>query len=344
MGKKILVTGGLGFIGSHTVVQLQNQGYEVVIIDNLSNSRLEVRDWITSITGITPKVYYADCAEFSSCNRVFENEKPDGVIHFAAFKSVNESVQLPLKYYFNNINSLLNIMNCCSMHGVKNIVFSSSCTVYGEPDVMPVTELTPRKSAASPYGNTKQICEDILIDCISKSSEYAMNGIILRYFNPIGAHPSGLLGELPNGVPQNLVPYITQTAAGIRKELSIYGNDYPTPDGTCIRDFIDVNDLASAHIKAFEYLEDKPMGFLDTFNIGTGRGVSVLELVNTFIDVTGTKLPYKFVDRRPGDIMAIYANVDKACNEMNWKAEIPLRDTLLNAWNWQVTLKSLISD
>ena len=342
MSKKILVTGGLGYIGSHTVVQLQQQGYEVIVIDDLSNSRIEVADWILSITGVKPTVYLADCSDFSACNRVFSDHKFDGVIHFAACKAVNESVQDPLKYYNNNLKSLLNILTCCDIFEVSSVVFSSSCTVYGEPDSSPVTEMTCRKPAISPYGYTKQVCEDIMIDCISKTKKYGLKGVILRYFNPIGAHPSGLIGELPNGVPQNLVPYITQTAAGIRKELSIFGNDYPTHDGTCIRDFIDVNDLAKAHIKSLEYLEDKPKGFIDTFNLGTGRGVSVLELVNEFIDVTGVKLPYKFVDRRPGDIIAIYANADKANSILGWKAEIPLRDTLLNAWNWQITLKYLI--
>lgn len=332
---RILVTGGTGYIGSHTTVELINAGYEVVIIDNLSNSNVEVLEGIEAITGVRPAFVEGDCCNIETLRKLFAAYPGiKGIINFAASKAVGESMQKPVLYYRNNLNTLMNLLDLMPENGVKGIVFSSSCTVYGEPDVNPVTENTPIKNATSPYGNTKQISEEIITDVIRAGAPF--RSVILRYFNPVGAHPSALIGELPNGVPQNLVPYITQTAAGIRECLSVFGNDYPTPDGTCIRDFIDVVDLAKAHVVAVERLvEDKTAEPIEIFNLGTGRGVSVMELINTFIEVTGTELPYKIAPRRDGDIIKVWADPKRANSVLGWKAETPLRETMLNAWKWQ---------
>lgn len=337
--KKILVTGGTGYIGSHTVVELQNSGYEVVIVDNLSNSRADVVDSIAEVSGIRPAFEQADCVDINAMRRVFDKYgNIEAIIHFAASKAVGESVQKPLLYYRNNIVSLINLLELMPEFGVKGIVFSSSCTVYGEPDVLPVTEDAPIKPATSPYGNTKQINEEIIRDAVKANPAYS--AILLRYFNPIGAHPSALLGELPNGVPQNLVPYITQTAIGIREQLSVFGNDYNTPDGSCIRDYINVVDLAKAHVIAIDrILERKQKEQVEVFNIGTGRGLSVLELVTMFEKATGVKLNYKIVGRREGDIEKVWANPERANRELGWKAGTPVEDTLLSAWKWQLKLR-----
>lgn len=332
---RILVTGGTGYIGSHTSVELINAGYEVVIIDNLSNSNIEVLDGIEAITRVRPAFVEGDCCDMATLKKLFADYPGiKGIINFAASKAVGESIQKPVLYYRNNLNTLMNLLDLMPENGVKGIVFSSSCTVYGEPDVNPVTENTPIKKATSPYGNTKQISEEIITDVIYAGAPF--RSVILRYFNPVGAHPSSLIGELPNGVPQNLVPYITQTAAGIRECLSVFGDNYPTPDGTCIRDFIDVVDLAKAHVVAVERLvEDKTAEPIEIFNLGTGRGVSVMELINTFIEVTGVELPYKIAPRRDGDIIKVWANPERANNVLGWKAETPLAETMLNAWKWQ---------
>lgn len=339
MKEKILVTGGTGYIGSHTVVELQNSGYEVIIIDNLSNSNADVIDSIEKITGIRPAFEELDCLDYEGFDNLFNKYKGiKAVIHFAASKAVGESVEKPLLYYRNNLLSLINLLELMPKHGVEGIVFSSSCTVYGQPDELPVTEKAPIKKAESPYGNTKQINEEIVYDTVASGSP--VKAILLRYFNPIGAHPSALLGELPNGVPQNLVPYITQTAIGIREKLSVFGDDYDTPDGSCIRDFINVVDLARAHVVAIErILNNKQKDKVEVFNIGTGRGLSVLELINTFEDVTGVKLNYQIVGRRAGDIEKVWANPDYANNELGWKAVETIEDTLSSAWNWQVKLR-----
>lgn len=335
---KILVTGGTGYIGSHTVVELISSGYEVVIVDNLSNSNKGVLQGIEKITGVNPVFVQADCTDAKVMDELFKKHSIDGVIHFAASKAVGESVEKPLLYYRNNINSLLTLLETMRENRVESIVFSSSCTVYGQPDTLPVTEETPRKDAESPYGNTKRICEDILND--SCAAHKNLQSIALRYFNPIGAHPSALIGELPLGVPANLVPYITQTASGLRKELSVFGNDYNTPDGSCIRDFIHVVDLAKSHVVAVErLLNKKGKSSYEIFNIGTGRGVSVLELINTFETTTKVKLPYKIVGRRAGDIEKIYANAEFANEELHWKAESSLAETLNSAWKWEKTLR-----
>ncbi len=339
MKKRILVTGGTGYIGSHTVVELQNNGYEVVIVDNLSNSNADVVDNIEKVSGIRPAFIELDCLDYAGLDKVFTEYKGiEAIIHFAASKAVGESVEKPLLYYRNNLVSLINLLELMPKHGVKGIVFSSSCTVYGQPDVLPVTEKAPIKTAESPYGNTKQINEEIVQDTIASGSP--IQAILLRYFNPIGAHPTALLGELPNGVPQNLVPYITQTAIGIRKELSVFGDDYDTPDGSCIRDFINVVDLAKAHVVAINrILEDKQKAKVEVFNIGTGRGLSVLELIQAFEKSTGVKLNYKIVGRRAGDIEKVWANPDFANNELGWKAESSIEDTIASAWNWQLKLR-----
>ncbi len=333
--KKVLVTGGMGYIGSHTVVELLSAGLDVVIVDNLSNSSTDVLKGIEKITGVIPAFVEADCKDAEAMDKLFTEHKIDAVIHFAASKAVGESVEKPLLYYSNNLNSLLTVLQKMQKHQVENIVFSSSCTVYGEPDNLPVTEQTPRKEAESPYGNTKKICEDILSD--SCKAYENMHCIALRYFNPIGAHPSAAIGELPLGVPANLVPYITQTAIGIRKQLSVFGDDYNTPDGSCIRDFIHVVDLAKSHVTAVKRLinADYKSNY-EIFNIGTGEGASVLELLNTFEEATGKKVPYKIVERRKGDIEKIYADVSYANNELGWKAESTLSETLLSAWRWEV--------
>lgn len=339
MKGKILVTGGTGYIGSHTVVELQNAGYEVVIIDNLSNSNKTVLDGIEKISGIRPFFVEADCTDMNALRNLFDAHAGiKGIINFAASKAVGESVEKPLLYYRNNLNTLMNLLELMPEYGVKGIVFSSSCTVYGEPDENPVTEKAPIKTATSPYGNTKQISEEIITDFVRSGAN--IKSIILRYFNPVGAHSSAEIGELPNGVPQNLVPYLTQTAIGIRKELSIFGDDYDTPDGSCIRDFINVVDLAKAHVVAMErMLEDKSDEKIETFNLGTGKGVSVLELINAFEKATGVEVPHKIVARRTGDIEKVWANPEKANNVLGWVANTPLEETMLSAWNWQKKLR-----
>lgn len=340
MKETILVTGGTGFIGSHTVVELQQAGYNVVIIDNLSNSKADVVDGIEIITGIRPAFENVDCCDMKSMENVFNKYNSiKGIIHFAASKAVGESVQKPLLYYRNNILSLINILELMSQHGVKGIIFSSSCTVYGQPspENLPVTENAPIQKALSPYGNTKQINEEIIQDYIHSGAP--IKSIILRYFNPIGAHPTAHIGELPNGVPMNLIPFVTQTAIGIRKQLKIFGNDYNTPDGTCIRDYIYVVDLAKAHVKAMErILEDKGTDSVEIFNIGTGRGVSTLEVVEGFEKATGVKVNWEYAPRREGDIEKVWADPAKANNVLGWKAETSLEDTLRSAWKWQVKL------
>ncbi len=336
---KILVTGGAGYIGSHTTVELQNAGYEVVIVDNLSNSNADMIDGIERITGTRPAFYQVDCNDKVDMKDVFENNKGiKGIIHFAASKAVGESVQKPLMYYRNNLDSLMTLMELMPEYGVEGIVFSSSCTVYGQPDILPVDETAPIKPALSPYGNTKQINEEIIRDAIYSGVPY--KAIILRYFNPIGAHPTAEIGELPNGVPQNLVPFVTQTAMGIRKELSVFGDDYDTPDGSCIRDYINVVDLAKAHVIAVDrMLTNKSEEKVEIFNLGTGRGVSVLELINAFEAATGVKLNYKIVGRREGDIEKVWANPDRANNVLGWVAKENLEDTLASAWKWQEKLR-----
>lgn len=333
--KTILVTGGTGYIGSHTVVELQEAGYRVVIIDNLSNSHIEVVDNIQQITGIRPDFERADLRDRKATDAVFATY-PDieAVIHFAALKAVGESVEKPLEYYQNNLLSMIHLLQAMRSFGVKHMVFSSSCTVYGEPDTLPVTERAPIKKANSPYGNTKQICEEIMQDF--RIPEPGINMISLRYFNPIGAHPSALIGELPLGIPNNLVPFITQTAAGIREELSVFGDDYNTPDGTAIRDYINVVDLSKAHVVAIERLIDgrNTSGF-EVFNLGTGRGNSVFEVIQAFEKATGVKLKYRVVGRREGDVEKVYADTQYANEELGWKAEKDLGETLLSAWNWE---------
>ena len=335
----ILVTGGLGFIGSHTVVELQQSGYEVIIIDNLSNSSIEVLDRISKITGKKPIFEQIDLREKGKVQDFFQRYTSiEGVIHFAASKAVGESVEKPLLYYENNIASLIYILQELQRKEKSSFIFSSSCTVYGQADELPVSENAPFKQAESPYGNTKQINEEIIRDTCHISAN--IKAISLRYFNPIGAHSSALIGELPNGVPQNLVPYITQTAIGLRESLSVYGNDYPTPDGTCIRDYIHVVDLAKAHIAALErLLKENNESNYEVFNIGTGKGSSVLEVIKAFEKVTGQALPYKIVGRRAGDVVSAYANTYKANKELLWKAELTLEDALLSAWNWEKKLR-----
>ena len=341
MKKTILVTGGTGFIGSHTTVELQNAGYDVVIVDNLSNSKADVVDGIEKITGIRPAFEEVDCCDKDALDAVF-NKYPDicGVIHFAASKAVGESVEKPLKYYYNNIVSLVNLLDLMPKHGVKGIIFSSSCTVYGQPapENLPVTEEAPIQKAESPYGNTKQINEEIVQDFVKSGAP--IGAVLLRYFNPIGAHPTAIIGEMPNGVPANLIPYLTQTAIGIRKELVVFGNDYDTPDGTCIRDFIYVLDLAKAHVCAMaRILEGKQAEPVEVFNVGTGNGVSVMELIITFEKCTGVKLNYKIGPRRAGDIEKVWGNVDKANNVLGWKAVHTLEEALSSAWKWQLKLR-----
>lgn len=336
----VLVCGGAGYIGSHTSVELVNAGYDVVIVDNLSNSELSAVEGVRRITGVDVPFVEVDCCDRAAFRKVFEQYDFDSVIHFAASKAVGESVQKPMLYYRNNLTSLMNIIDLMREFGRSNIVFSSSCTVYGEPDKQPVTEQTPRKPATSPYGNTKQISEDMLRDSVAAYD--GLKSIALRYFNPIGAHPSALIGELPRGVPQNLVPYITQTAAGLRECLSVFGDDYPTPDGSCIRDYIDVVDLAKAHVAAISRMvENKSEERYEIFNIGTGRGVSVLELVHKFEEVNHLKLNYKIAPRRAGDIVAIWADPTLANTVLGWKAERSLDETLAAAWNWERHVRGL---
>ncbi len=343
--KKILVTGGLGYIGSHTVVELQNSGYQVIIIDNLSNSSLDVLEGITNISKTPPAFERLDLRFKADVSDFFKrNNDIDGIIHFAASKAVGESVENPLLYYENNLNTLIYLLQECNTHGIENFIFSSSCTVYGEPNSLPITEDAPVKPATSPYGNTKQISEEILKDTCSIS---ALKAIALRYFNPIGAHESTEIGELPAGVPQNLVPFITQTAAGVREQLSVFGDDYPTEDGSCIRDYIHVVDLAKAHVIALQrLLSDKndasaPLSNpnFEVFNLGTGRGSSVLEVVNSFEKATGEKLNYKIVDRRPGDVISVYADTKKANETLGWKAEKTMEDALKSAWKWEQKIR-----
>ena len=349
MYQKIIVTGGAGYIGSHTCVALIESGFDVVVFDNLSNSQIDSLDGVARITGTRPEFINVDCTDITALRSAFATHRDAvGVIHFAAFKAVGESVAEPVKYYRNNLDSFLNILNASIHHGGCNVLFSSSATVYGEAEKLPVTEESPRQSATSPYGNTKQICEDILRDVVKASAVYGtevesgkagngpIKGIALRYFNPIGAHPSALIGELPRGVPNNLVPFMTQTAIGKRECLSIFGNDYPTPDGTCLRDYIDIVDLAKAHVAAVSRMLDKKMKKdYEIFNIGTGRPVSVLELVKTFEKVNNLKLNYKFAPRRAGDTVAIWADTTLANKELGWKAERSLEDTLAAAWAWE---------
>ena len=336
----VLVCGGAGYIGSHTCVELIQAGYDVVVADNFSNSEPSAVDHVRQIVGVDVPLVEVDCCDREAFRKVFEQYEFNSAIHFAASKAVGESVQQPMKYYRNNLTSLMNLIDLMREFGRENIVFSSSCTVYGEPKKQPVTEETPRQDATSPYGNTKRISEDILRDSMKAYS--GMKTIALRYFNPIGAHPSALIGELPRGVPQNLVPYVTQTAAGIRECLSVFGDDYPTPDGSCIRDYIDVVDLAKAHVAAIARMtQGKSEDVFEVFNIGTGRGVSVLELVTKFQEVNGVKLNYKIAPRREGDIIAIWADPSRANNVLGWKAERTLEQTLQSAWNWEKHLRGM---
>ena len=335
---KILVTGGLGFIGSHTVVELQNKGFEVVIIDNLSNSSIDVIEGITAITGKKPLFENLDLRDKTRLRAFFEKHTTIiGVIHFAASKAVGESVGNPLLYYENNINALVYLLQELQKKEQAHLIFSSSCTVYGQAEKMPITEDAPVVKALSPYGNTKQIGEEIIQDVAKVSN---INSILLRYFNPIGAHPTAAIGELPLGVPQNLVPFITQTAIGLRQELSVFGNDYPTPDGTAIRDYIHVVDLAKAHVVALERLiQQKNIEKVEIFNLGTGTGSSVLEVIQAFEKVSNTQLPYKIVDRREGDVTQAYADTTKANNVLGWKTESSLEDALASAWKWEQKIR-----
>ena len=338
--KRILVTGGLGYIGSHTVVELQEAGYEVSIIDNLSNSSIDVLDGIYRISNKRPHFKQIDLRDKNGLSSYFDNHSDiDGIIHFAASKAVGESIEKPLFYYENNIASLIYLLQNCKKHNIGHFIFSSSCTVYGEPDSLPITEGAQVKLAISPYGNTKQISEEIIQDLCKVSD---MRSIALRYFNPIGAHSSAEIGELPLGIPQNLVPYITQTAAGLREQLSVFGDDYNTPDGSCIRDYIHVVDLAKAHVVAIERVMNmKEVDSFEVFNIGTGRGSSVLEVVHAFEKVSGLKINYQIVDRRPGDVTSVYADTKKANSELKWKAELSLEDALLSAWKWEQKIRNI---
>lgn len=335
---KIVVTGGLGFIGSHTVVELQNEGFEVVIVDNLSNTSLSVLDGIQNITGKIPAFEKLDLREKDKVQDFFKRHHDiSGVIHFAASKAVGESVENPLLYYENNINALVYILQELQQKTEANFIFSSSCTVYGQAETMPITENASIQTAMSPYGNTKQIGEEIITDTAKVTN---VNAILLRYFNPIGAHPSTEIGELPIGVPQNLVPFITQTGFGLRKELAVYGDDYPTPDGTAVRDYIHVVDLAKAHVIALQrLLNKKNTAKVETFNLGTGTGSSVLEVIHTFEKVSGKKLPYKIVGRREGDVTSAYANTDKANTVLGWTSQSTLEEAMASAWKWEQKIR-----
>lgn len=340
MKQTILVTGGTGFIGSHTTVELQEAGYQVVIIDDLSNSNIKVLDGIEKITGVRPAFEQVDLRDKDATESVFKKYPAiQGIIHFAASKAVGESVEKPLLYYHNNIVSLLNLLELMQKYGTKGIIFSSSCTVYGQPsnENLPVTEEAPIQTACSPYGNTKQINEEIIRDFIHSGAP--IKSIVLRYFNPIGSHPSALIGELPNGVPMNLIPFVTQTAMGIRQQLKVFGNDYDTPDGTCIRDYIYVVDLAKAHVAAMTRVLDMDTDPIEYFNIGTGKGVSILEVINAFEKATGVQVNWTFAPRREGDIEKVWGCVDKANKVLGWKAETPLEDVLASAWKWQLKLR-----
>ncbi len=336
---KILVTGGLGFIGSHTVIELQKAGHEAVIVDNLDNSSLDVLDGITAISAIKPSFEKLDLRLKSAVENLLQRHSDiDGIIHFAAYKAVGESVEKPLAYYENNIGSLVNLLQAAEQNQIKNFIFSSSCTVYGEAKELPISEDSPVVPAESPYGNTKQIGEEILVDTTKGGK---LNAIALRYFNPIGAHESAIIGELPAGVPQNLVPYITQTAIGLRQQLSVYGDDYPTRDGTCIRDYIHVVDLAKAHVTAVERLvEQKNNQAFEVFNLGTGTGSTVLEVIKSFEKISGESLNYQIVARREGDVTAAYANTTKANNVLGWKAEKNLDEAMTDAWRWEQKIRN----
>lgn len=335
----ILVTGGTGYIGSHTSVELINEGFEVLIADNLSNSDISVLDGIEKITGTRPLFEKTDLSDAIQTQKLFEKYPGiSAIIHFAAYKAVGESVSIPLKYYYNNLNSLMLLLKNMEEKGIQNLVFSSSCTVYGEPDTLPVTESSAIKPASSPYGNTKQVCEEILRDTSAANDNLKI--ISLRYFNPIGAHPSALIGELPLGIPNNLVPFITQTAIGLREELKVFGVDYNTPDGSAIRDYINVVDLSKAHVTAIKrLLENKNRKKLETFNLGTGNGFSVLEVIKAFEKASGEKLKYKIVGRREGDVEKVYADTQLANTELGWKAGTGLEETLLSAWKWEKQLR-----
>jgi len=336
---KILVTGGLGFIGSHTVVELQNEGFEVVVIDDLSNSSVEVLEGIQAITGTKPEFEKIDLRDKAAVQSFFKkHEDVSGVIHFAASKAVGESVQNPLLYYENNLGALVYILQELQKKDAANFIFSSSCTVYGQAEKMPISEESPIQAAMSPYGNTKQIGEEIIRDVVNVSS---IKAILLRYFNPVGAHPSVNIGELPLGVPQNLVPFITQTAIGLREQLSVFGDDYPTPDGTCVRDYIHVVDLAKAHVTALKRLtESKNADKVEVFNLGTGKGKSVLEVIKAFEAASGKQLNYKIVPKREGDVTEAYADTTKANDVLGWKAELSLEDALASAWKWEQKVRS----
>lgn len=343
---KVLVTGGTGYIGAHTVVELESAGYEAVIVDNFSNSSRDVLEGIAKIIGKDPLFVEADCADYNSFAKVFELY-PDicAAIHFAAYKAVGESVEKPLDYYRNNLDSLLNLIEFMGKKEKASIVFSSSCTVYGQPEKkhLPVSEEAPLQPATSPYGNTKQICEEILRDC-TISYNGKLNVIALRYFNPIGAHPSALIGELPRGVPQNLLPFITQTAAGLRERLSVFGNDYNTPDGSCIRDYIYVCDLAKAHVSALDRMMDEKSemaGAVEYFNLGTGVGISVLQMLELFKKATGIGVPYRIVDRRPGDVEQVWADPSRANSVLGWRADTPIEEVLASAWRWEKKIRGI---
>lgn len=333
---QVLVTGGLGFIGSHTVIALVEAGYEAVIIDNLANSEKFILEKIEKILGKAIPFYQGDCCDAPLLEEIITKHPITGIIHFAAYKAVGESVAKPLQYYENNLLSLINLLKIMQKYELSHFVFSSSCTVYGEAKKLPVSEDCPILPANSPYGNTKQIGEEIIRDVVASGAN--IKAISLRYFNPIGSHPSGLIGELPKGIPNNLVPFITQTAAGLRKELQVFGNDYPTPDGTCIRDYIHVCDLAEAHVQALSYLQKQDTPCYDFVNVGTGKGVSVLEIIRTFEQVAGQALPYIIAPRRPGDVTAIYADATKAKKILNWQAKRSIGNALKDAWNWQKKL------
>jgi UDP-glucose 4-epimerase len=336
----ILVTGGAGFIGSHTVVALAEAGFRPVILDDFSNSEPSVLDGLTAILGEKPATYAEDCNDEAALRRIMAKEHIQGVIHFAAFKAVGESMEKPIAYYRNNLGSLLALLSAMQAEGIHKLIFSSSCTVYGEPDALPVTEQTPVRPANSVYGNTKQIGEEILRDCVAADKNLRVAS--LRYFNPIGAHPSARIGELPRGTPNNLAPFITQTAIGLRPALTVFGNDYPTTDGTCVRDYIHVMDLAEAHVAALRFLlEGQADQRYETFNLGTGSGASVLDMVQAFEEVSGQALPYRIGPRRPGDVVAVYADVEKAHNMLGWQAQRSIETALEDAWRWQQKLAQL---
>lgn len=338
---KILVTGGAGYIGSHTVVELQQQGFEVIIVDDLSNSQLDVLEGIENISGVKPTFHQFDLCDRDRLYKLLSREKEiTSIIHFAANKAVGESVQNPLKYYRNNLQSLVNILQGMQEFKIPNLVFSSSCTVYGQPEKLPVTENSPVQPAASPYGNTKQVGEEIIIDTCT--IDKSVNAISLRYFNPVGAHESAEIGELPLGVPNNLVPFITQTAAGIREQIQVFGDDYNTKDGSAVRDYIHVVDLAKAHVIALERMINKNQAYnYEYFNLGTGNGYSVLEVVKSFEKVNDLKLNYKIVDRRAGDVEQVYADTNLANNVLGWKAELGIDDMMKSAWNWEKKIRGI---